>query len=104
MAVEITNDNYEALLAGDKPVVMDFWAPWCGPCRMVSPLVDELAAEYEGRVVVGKCNVDENDDVAANYGIRNIPTILFFKEGKQVAKQVGSTTKAALAAKIEAML
>ncbi|MCD8310626.1 MAG: thioredoxin [Prevotellaceae bacterium] len=104
MAVEITNANYEALLAGDKPVVMDFWAPWCGPCRMVSPLVDELAAEYEGRVVVGKCNVDDNDDVAANYGIRNIPTILFFKDGKQVAKQVGSTTKAALAAKIEALL
>jgi thioredoxin 1 len=104
MEIEVTNSNYEQLLAEGKPLVIDFWAPWCGPCRMVAPIIEELAGEYEGKVNIGKCNVDDNGDVSDAYGIRNIPTVLFFKEGKLVDKQVGSTTKAAYTAKIEALL
>ncbi len=104
MALEIKDSNYQELLAEGKPVVMDFWAPWCGPCKMVGPIIDELAAEYEGRVLIGKCDVDDNDDVAAEFGIRNIPTVLFFKDGKLVDKQVGSAAKSAYVAKIEALL
>ena len=104
MALNITDSNYQALLAEGKPVVMDFWAPWCGPCKMVGPIIDELATEYEGKVIIGKCDVDENGDVAAEYGIRNIPTVLFFKNGELVDKQVGSAPKSAYVAKIEAIL
>ena len=101
MALEITDSNYQATLAEGKPVVIDFWAPWCGPCKMVAPIIEELAAEYEGKVLIGKCDVDENGDVAAEFGIRNIPTVLFFKDGKLVDKQVGSAPKSAYAAKID---
>ena len=104
MALEITDSNYQEILAEGKPVVMDFWAPWCGPCKMVGPIIDELATEYEGKVIIGKCDVDENGDVAAEYGIRNIPTVLFFKNGELVDKQVGSAPKSAYVAKIEAIL
>ena len=104
MALEITDSNFKEILAEGKPVVMDFWAPWCGPCKMVGPIIDELATEYEGKVVIGKCDVDENGDVAAEYGIRNIPTVLFFKNGELVDKQVGSAPKSAYVAKIEAIL
>mgnify|MGYP001080670593 FL=1 len=104
MALEITDSNFQEILAEGKPVVMDFWAPWCGPCKMVGPIIDELATEYEGKVIIGKCDVDENDDVAAEYGIRNIPTVLFFKNGELVDKQVGSAPKSAYVAKIEAIL
>ena len=104
MALEITDSNFQELLAEGKPVVMDFWAPWCGPCKMVGPIIDELATEYEGKVIIGKCDVDENGDVAAEYGIRNIPTVLFFKNGELVDKQVGSAPKSAYVAKIEAIL
>ena len=104
MALEITDSNFQEILAEGKPVVMDFWAPWCGPCKMVGPIIDELATEYEGKVIIGKCDVDENGEVAAEYGIRNIPTVLFFKNGELVDKQVGSAPKSAYVAKIEAIL
>ena len=104
MALEITDSNFQEILAEGKPVVMDFWAPWCGPCKMVGPIIDELATEYEGKVIIGKCDVDENGDVAAEYGIRNIPPVLFFKNGELVDKQVGSAPKSAYVAKIEAIL
>ena len=104
MALEITDSNFQEILAEGKPVVMDFWAPWCGPCKMVGPIIDELATEYEGKVIIGKCDEDENGDVAAEYGIRNIPTVLFFKNGELVDKQVGSAPKSAYVAKIEAIL
>ena len=104
MALEITDSNFQEILAEGKPVIMDFWAPWCGPCKMVGPIIDELATEYEGKVIIGKCDVDENGDVAAEYGIRNIPTVLFFKNGELVDKQVGSAPKSAYVAKIEAIL
>ena len=104
MALEITDSNFQEILAEGKPVVMDFWAPWCGPCKMVGPIIDELATEYEGKVIIGKCDVDENGDVAAEYGIRNIPTVLFFKNGELVDKQVGSAPKSGYVSKIEAIL
>ena len=104
MALEISDSNFQEMLAEGKGVVMDFWARWCGPCKMVGPIIDELATEYEGKVIIGKCDVDENGDVAAEYGIRNIPTVLFFKNGELVDKQVGSAPKSAYVAKIEAIL
>lgn len=104
MAVEIKDSNYKEILAEGKPVVIDFWAPWCGPCKMVGPIIDELAAEYEGQVIIGKCDVDENDEVAAEFGIRNIPTVLFFKDGVQVDKQVGAVAKPAFVDKIKKLL
>ena len=102
MALAINKENFEQLLASGQPVVIDFWAEWCGPCRTMSPIVDELAAEYEGRVVIGKC--EENDEITMKYGVRNIPTIVFLKGGEQVDKQVGACSKDALKAKIEKLL
>jgi thioredoxin 1 len=104
MALVVTDENYKEVLAGDKPVVLDFWAEWCGPCRMVSSIIDELAEEYEGRIAVGKVDVDDNNDVIAEYGIRNIPTILFFKEGQLVDKQVGAAIKEAFVEKMNKLL
>lgn len=104
-ALEITDENFEEeVLKSDKPVLVDFWAEWCGPCRMVSPIVEELAEEFAGKVEIGKMNVDDNVDTPNEYGIRNIPTILFFKDGKLVDKQIGATPKASLKAKVEALL
>lgn len=93
MALQITDANFEELVNSGKPMVLDFWAEWCGPCRMVGPIIDELATEYEGRVTIGKMDVDNNNDVVAQFGIRNIPTVLFFKDGKVVDKQVGAAPK-----------
>jgi thioredoxin 1 len=104
MALEITDANIKELIASGKPVVVDFWAEWCGPCRMVGPIVEELAKEYEGQVTIGKMNVDDNTETPNEFGIRNIPTILFFKNGEVVDKQIGATQKAALAAKVQALL
>ena len=104
MALEVTDANFEELVNAGKPMVHDFWAEWCGPCRMVSPIIDELATEYEGKVTIGKMDVDNNNDVVAQFGIRNIPTVLFFKDGKLVDKQVGAAQKSAFVAKIDALL
>lgn len=104
MAMEINTNNIEALLAGGQPVVIDFWAEWCGPCRMIAPVVEELAAEYEGKVIIGKCDVEENDEITMKYGVRNIPTIIFLKDGQVVDKQVGACQKGALVEKIEKLL
>ena len=94
MEVTITNENFSTLKNGNLPLVVDFWATWCGPCRMVSPIISELAEVYDGKVVVAKCDVEENEDLAAEFGIRNIPTILFFKGGEVVNKLVGAQQKA----------
>ena len=104
MEVTITNENFASLKAGNQPLVVDFWATWCGPCRMVAPIIEELAKEYEGKLVVGKCDVEENEDLAAEFGIRNIPTILFFKNGEVVDKLVGAQPKAKLDEKFKALL
>lgn len=104
MALAITKDNFEEISASQLPVVIDFWAEWCGPCRMMSPVVDELAEQYAGKITVGKCNVDEQGDIAVKYLIRSIPTILFFKGGQIVDKQVGAVSKGELAAKFEKLL
>jgi len=104
MALIFTDENFKSYLEGNAPVVVDLWAEWCGPCRMIGPIIEELAHEYEGQVAIGKMDVDENSDVPAEYGIRNIPTILFFKDGKLVEKQVGATSRADLQAKINALL
>lgn len=104
MALQMTDANFNELLNSGKPLVIDFWAEWCGPCRMVSPIIDELAEEYAEKVYIGKANVDENDEIVVKYGIRNIPTILFIKNGEIVDKKVGASSKADLKAKIEAML
>ncbi len=105
MALEITDANFEEIvLKSDKPVLLDFWAVWCGPCRMVGPLVEEIANEYEGKAVVGKVDVDSNPGVAGKFGIRNIPTLLFFKNGEIVDKQVGAVPKQVLVNKLEAIM
>ena len=104
MAQKITDANYKELLAQDKLVVVDFWAEWCGPCRSIAPAVDDLAAEFEGKAIIGKYNVDDDNALSSEMGIRNIPTLLFFKGGKLVDKQVGASSKADLKAKIEANL
>ena len=105
MALEITDANFEELVINsDKPVMLDFWAVWCGPCRMIAPIVEEMSTEYEGKAVIGKVDVDNNQDVAMKYGIRNIPTVLFIKNGEVVDKQVGAGPKQAFTAKLDALL
>jgi thioredoxin 1 len=105
MALAFTDANFdEIVLQSDKPVIVDLWAVWCGPCRMVGPIVEEISKEYEGRAVVGKLDVDSNPRTTAKYGIRNIPTILFFKNGQVMDKQVGAVPKAVLVAKLEKLL
>ena len=103
-AIEITDSNFEEVISGDKPVLVDFWAEWCAPCRMVGPIVEELAEDYEGKAVVGKLDVDNNPNVAAKFGIRSIPTLLVFKGGQVVDKQVGAAPKAALSSKLDAQV
>ncbi|MCO6482624.1 MAG: thioredoxin [Flavobacteriales bacterium] len=105
MAIELTDSNFEELaLKSDKPVMVDFWAEWCGPCRMVGPVVEEIAKDYEGKAVVGKVNVDNNPQVAMKYGIRSIPTILFLKNGEVVDRSVGAVPKGTLTTKLEGQL
>ncbi|HAN78448.1 MAG TPA: thioredoxin [Bacteroidales bacterium] len=105
MAIEVTDANFEEIvLKSDKPVVVDFWAEWCGPCRMIGPIIKEMSTEYEGRAVLCKMDVDANPQTPAKFGIRNIPTVLYFKGGQMVDKQVGAVPKSALANKLNALL
>ena len=104
MAKEFTDANFEELLSSNKVVVADFWATWCGPCKAMGPSIDELAAQYEGQALIGKVDVEENNDLAEKYAIRSVPTIIFFKDGEMVDKQVGAVPKAVLESKIKALL
>jgi thioredoxin 1 len=104
MEVTITSENFASLKTGNLPLVVDFWATWCGPCRMVAPIIEELSKEYDGKVVIGKCDVEDNEDIAAEFGIRNIPTILFFKNGEVVDKIIGAQPKAKIEEKIQTLL
>ena len=100
----ITDANFKEVLDTDKPVLVDFWAEWCGPCKMIGPIVKELAADYDGKAVIAKVNVDENPSTSAEFGIRSIPTLLVFKNGEIVDKQIGAVPKAVLAGKLDAQL
>jgi thioredoxin 1 len=104
MALRVTDENYKGILEYGLPVVLDFWAEWCGPCRMITPIIEELATEYDGRVTIGKVDVDENNAIVGDFSIRSIPTILFFKDGALVDKQVGAAAKSVLVEKITALL
>ena len=100
----ITENNIEEILASCQPVLVDFWAPWCGPCRVLSPTVDEIASDFDGRAVVAKCNVDDCEDIAAKFGIRNIPTLMYFKNGEMVDRSSGLVSKAEISAKLENLI
>ncbi len=105
MALEVNDGNFEeVVIKSDKPVVVDFWAEWCGPCRMIAPIIEELSKDYIGKALVVKCDVDSSPGVAAKYGIRNIPTILFFKDGKIADKQVGAVPKSNFVTKLNALI
>lgn len=105
MALEITDSNFEELvMKSGKPVVIDFWAEWCGPCRMIGPSIEEMSHEFEGKAVIGKVDVDSNPGVSGKFGIRNIPTVLFIKDGNVVDKQVGAVPKATLVSKLNNLL
>lgn len=100
----VTDTNFSEILASSKVVVVDFWAPWCGPCRMLSPIVDDVAEQFAGRIAVAKCNVDDEEDIAAQFGIRSIPTVLFFKDGEVADKCIGLVSKAEIESKINNLL
>lgn len=102
--LELTDATFDETLKTDKPVLVDFWAEWCGPCKMIGPVVEELAVDYEGKAVVAKLNVDENPQITARFGVRSIPTLLVFKNGQIVDKQVGAVPKSVLASKLEAQV
>ncbi|MFD0999093.1 thioredoxin [Ohtaekwangia kribbensis] len=103
-AIELTDANFDSIINSDKPVLVDFWAEWCGPCKMIGPVVEELAGDYDGKAVIGKLNVDENPNVTARFGVRSIPTLLVFKGGQIVDKQVGAVPKSVLAQKLAAQV
>jgi thioredoxin 1 len=103
-AIEITDANFEEIIKSEQPILVDFWAEWCGPCKMIGPVVEELAGDYEGKAIIGKVDVDSNPAVAQAFGIRSIPTLLFFKGGEIVDKQVGAVPKSVLSQKLDAHL
>ncbi|HCW07790.1 MAG TPA: thioredoxin [Cytophagales bacterium] len=102
--IELTDSTFDQTINGDKPVLVDFWAEWCGPCKMIGPVVEELAADYQGKAVIAKLNVDENPQITARFGVRSIPTLLVFKNGQIVDKQIGAVPKSVLASKLEAQV
>jgi len=105
MAIEFTADNFDELAKqSDKPVMVDFWAAWCGPCKLVGPIVEEMANEYDGKAVIGKVDVDTHGSISMEFGVRNIPTIIFLKNGEVVDKSVGAVPKAKLVEKLEALM
>ncbi len=105
MVIELTDANFDEIVnKTDKPVVIDLWAEWCGPCKMITPIMDDLDKEYEGKAVITKLNVDDNPETTGKFGVRNIPTVLFLKDGEVVDKQVGAVPKQVLAGKLEALL
>jgi thioredoxin 1 len=103
-AIEITDANFDEILSSGKPLLVDFWAEWCGPCKMIGPVVEELASEYDGKAIIGKLNVDNNPEVTTRYKVSSIPTLLFFKNGVQVDKQIGVTPKSVLAQKLNSII
>ncbi|MBL7862391.1 MAG: thioredoxin [Cyclobacteriaceae bacterium] len=102
--LELNDSNFDSVINSEKPVLVDFWAEWCGPCKMIGPVVEELAGDYEGKAVVAKLNVDENPQVTARFGVRSIPTLLVFKNGQVVDKQVGAVPKSVLSQKLQAQV
>ena len=104
MTQNITSENFEELVASGKPMILDFWATWCGPCRRVGPIIEELAKDYEGQVIVGKCDIEEDEDLPMRFGVRNIPTILFIKNGEVVDKQVGAAARPVFEEKLKSIL
>ena len=104
MAIVLTESNFDEIVKSGKPVMVDFWATWCGPCRAIAPIIDELSTEYEGKAVVAKCDIDATHAIALRFGIRNIPTLLFFKNGEVVDKLVGGNQKATIVAKLNTIL
>ena len=104
MAQTINTNNFEALVATGKPIVLEFWETWCGPCKRLAPIIEEVAKDYDGRAIVGKCDVEEDEDLAMRFGVRNIPTIVFLKDGQEVDRSVGLVPRAVLEEKINAML
>jgi thioredoxin 1 len=104
MALVVTDSTFDDYLNSGSPLVVDFWAEWCGPCKMIAPIIEELSEEYSGKINIGKIDVDDNNEISTRFGIRNIPTILFFKNGQLVDKQVGATQKSVLTQKVQALL